>query len=304
VQTSDLGYALCGRGWLLKVDSQGNVEWKRTYGEIVPFSAMQTKDGGYVMPGLLNSVSMLIKTNINGNLVWSRALSTPSGNASIEAVLETDDGGYALAGSLGGAIFWLGQTDENGNLQWNQQYPHFGPRQSGTTRFLSIAKTTEGGFILSGEDGGSAWLIKTDSEGKEQWSVNYIGGESSGGFSSVVQLEYGGYVAVGYYNSAALIVKTDSLGNVVWNVTYGGRQPDWAHAVVATDDEGFAVAGSLSDNLWLAKYALNSSPEPNPPDDTSPDKTPLILVIVILVTVAVAGTIVFIFFSRKESGQS
>ena len=264
VQTDDLGYALCGTYWLLKTDADGNVQWNKTFEGLNLHSAIQASDGGYVIVGYDPNygegldVSVLLKTDQNGNLLWNKTF-TPSYSAYAPAVAETDDGDYMVAGTLGGD-FWLAKTDNGGNLPWNKTYHHVSELKTGPSSFRSIAKTEDGGYILSGDDGRGAWLVKVDADGEEQWNLGYIVGERENCFfTSVVELADGGYIVAGCYFSPvyALLVRIDGSGGYVWNASYGtdnGR----AYSVLAADDGGFVVAGFLDDNVWLAKFAPES----------------------------------------------
>ena len=69
----------------------------------------------------------------------------------------------------------LVKTDVNGNQQWNKSFFDLGYAPS-------IQQTSDGGFILAGtvsyETDTDAWftdvrLIKTDSNGSEQWSKTF-----------------------------------------------------------------------------------------------------------------------------------
>lgn len=128
VETSDGGYAMAGYYsvgfscdfWLVKVDSHGNMQWSKTYGGDewdMAFSVVETSDGGYALAGYTESFGVgeadvwLVKTDANGNMQWNQTY----GGASSEwarSVIQTKDGGYALAGTTysfgaGGGDFWL-----------------------------------------------------------------------------------------------------------------------------------------------------------------------------------------------------
>jgi hypothetical protein len=87
------------------------------------------------------------------------------------SLVETSDGGYALAGSTGWYFpgihdFWLVKTDANGNMEWNQTYG-----ESEEEVAYSLVEASDGGFAIAGYTGsfgaGEAdfWLIKTDEYG-------------------------------------------------------------------------------------------------------------------------------------------
>jgi hypothetical protein len=89
ITTEDGGYALAGgtssygQGkedcWLVKTDSNGNLQWNKTYGgENVEkaFSMVQTPDGGYAIAGFTESIGTnrdfwLVKTGVESGLIWT-----------------------------------------------------------------------------------------------------------------------------------------------------------------------------------------------------------------------------------------
>jgi predicted secreted protein len=122
------------------------------------------------------------------------------------SVINTTDGGYALAGytnsfGAGGYDFWLVKTDSAGNMQWNQTYGG-----AGDDCARSIVQTSDGGYALAGytysfgAGGYDFWLVKTDSAGNMQWNQTY-GGTGDDYAYSVVQTSDGGYALAGYTNS-------------------------------------------------------------------------------------------------------
>ncbi|NPA41170.1 MAG: hypothetical protein GXO18_02745, partial [Aquificae bacterium] len=90
-QTSDGGYVVAGRTWsfgtgltdiwVLKLDANGDVQWRKTYGDSGPneaYSIQQTSDGGYVVAGVTLSFGTgsadfwVLKLDANGDVQWQK----------------------------------------------------------------------------------------------------------------------------------------------------------------------------------------------------------------------------------------
>ena len=171
------------------------------------------------------------------------------GDEQANCVIQTSDGGYALAGwtdSYGNGYynFWLVKTDSLGNQQWAQTYGN-----SGDSEASSIVQTSDGGYAIGGFTNStgngiySFWLIKTDAKGNEQWSQTY-GASGDNEAYSMIQTSDGGYALAGYTTTLGsggrqmLLVKTDANGNMVWSQTYGGGGDSEAYSVIQTSDGG------------------------------------------------------------------
>lgn len=100
-QTSDGGYIGVGYSfagvpggmdfWVVKMDSQGNIQWQRTYGGNgvwdIPYSFHETPDGGFVVVGVTNSFSStkindtniwVLKLNAWGDIQWQKEYGVPN----------------------------------------------------------------------------------------------------------------------------------------------------------------------------------------------------------------------------------
>lgn len=113
-QTSDGGYIVAGTtssfgagsddAWLIKTDGNGDTLWTNTFGGVNLdwlFAVEQTSDSGYIVAGQTRSFSYtdeawLIKTDINGNILWTKLLGGDGEDLSRD-VKQTVDGGYILA---------------------------------------------------------------------------------------------------------------------------------------------------------------------------------------------------------------
>ncbi len=168
-QTADGGYVIAGytSSWgagsddlyLLKTDSQGNIEWDQTFGgSQVDWgrSVQQTADGCYIVTGYTSSYGSgyedvwLIKTDEEGNLQWDRTYGGSQSDVGSN-VQQTFEGGYIISATTdsygaGSKDLWIIKTDSNGNLQWDGTYGG-----SDWDRGHFIEQTSDGGYIVAGD---------------------------------------------------------------------------------------------------------------------------------------------------------
>ena len=253
-QTSDGGYIVAGTSswsgewgdtriqyiWILKLSSEGDIEWQKAYGgnwgDSVSF-IQQTGEGGYIVAGTTNYSGAgqddiwIFKLSSEGEIEWQK---TYGGTSYDEAhsVQLTNDGGYIVAG----------KTESFG----------------------------------AGED--DIWILKLSSEGEIEWQKTY-GGSGSDSASSIQQTSDGGYIVAGSTRPSAewydydydyLVLKLSTIGEIEWQKTYGGSYArDIAYFIQQTDDGGYVVAGETSSwcgedkDAWILKLASNGDINPN-----------------------------------------
>ena len=103
--------------------------------------------------------------------MWTRVYGGTSWDTARD-IQRTDDGGFIIAGYLGGAS--LIKTDANGNVLWTGGYG------AGTAN--AVRQTTDGGYILAAEKPDPPYyqysdfsLVKTNSLGDVLWTYYYGG---------------------------------------------------------------------------------------------------------------------------------
>ncbi|VVB94757.1 Uncharacterised protein [uncultured archaeon] len=275
-QTSDGGFIIAGNtkssgagdydAWLIKTDNKGKEKWSKTFGGAgtdILWSARQTSDGGYIAAGKTNSYGgkdqiWVFKTDDSGNQQWSKTFGGNSGDAAY-SVRQTSDGGYIIAAYSSSCTYdvkgsaLIIKTDNNGNQQWSKRFGGCGFDIVNT--FL---ETRDGGFIFAGSTdstengakGMTAWIFKTDSSGKWQWSKLEPQGEE---FTSIEEASDSGFILAGTvvprgsYDKAWLY-KTDDGGNKQWSKTFGSGGIYKGTSVLQTADGGYALAVTVAPN--------------------------------------------------------
>jgi hypothetical protein len=305
-QTKDGGFAVSGTKYILKLDAEGNEQWSENFNSYF-FTAIQASDGSYVLAGITDAnsvdddVANVIKIDGNGNLLWNKIYRESSSWSRACAIVETEQGDYAIAGEQGSA--WFGIVDPEGNLKLSQKFPEL----EGT--FSSIIETEDGEFVLAGGNqiGGiynpsKGIIAKVDSQGKMLWSHTYNNPPNVGfWFLSVAQTGDGGYIAAGY--SSALF-KTASLGELQWYFSSSNDVSDvlgTTNSVTATEDGGFAVVGSKQDSVWLAKFAIESNESNDSPDGSTPfPTTGVVAILIAIVIVVIIGLGLLIYLIKRK----
>ena len=277
-QTSDSGFIIAGfsrsyssgdyDAYLIKTDWVGNVLWKRLYGGVGQDGASsveQTGDGGYILAGYTYSNSFgindvfLIKTDMNGDTLWTRIYGGTGGDPA-NCVVHTSDGGYILAGwsqsyGLGNnGQACLLKIDANGDTVWTKTYGG-----AFTDAFRHVLETSDNGYIATGytnisSGGGSdIFVVRTNALGDTLWTRIYGSSALDEQAEEIHLTSDGGYIIVGFEGSAvnpiinnACLVKIDSVGNLLWARSFGDTLQDEGHSVLEVSDKGFIVAGLTS----------------------------------------------------------
>jgi outer membrane protein assembly factor BamB len=250
--------------------------WSKTYGgsaDDKAYTVLQTGDGGYLVVGSTGSYGAggldmwLVKTDVSGDLQWSKTRGGSNDDVAYSAI-QTSDGGYALAGytkSFGAGMedFCLVKTNSAGDLTWVRWWG------GGSTDIAHcVVQTWDGGYAMVGYTdsiGASRdfCLVKYDSDGNFLWYKTYDHLSSlhrDAAYSIVQTARDGGYAMAGQTvlgtsdEPYGWFVKTDSAGNIEYSAD--GISGDCVYSLVQTSDRGYTgytIAGASNGDFWLAR---------------------------------------------------
>ena len=277
IQTDDGGFLLGGESRdgfprshfsVLRVDSEGNRLWWRTYGG--PGSArcnavIELKSGEFVAVGQAPGLDAFgVMLDGDGNVIWENTYEGKRFGA-----LRETQGGILFAGADNDWQTWLLKTNFEGEILWSQTY--------GSGSFWSLVSHRAGGFTagghLTGGEGG--WYIaKVNDEGQQIWARTFDFGGNNW-ITCLTRMWDDGLGMVGRAgngHNVGAVLRTDSPGNEMWrrldHNRVGGNEnsmDDYTSTVTGFDNM-LIVAGSaergeqrMIDGV-LVKIALEVSP--------------------------------------------
>lgn len=222
----------------------------------------KTSDGGYVIAGY-NQYStsasqdmVLVKTNSNGTLQWSKKYGSSTQSDQCNSVRQTTDGGYILCGKGSGIYASIIKTSSSGAIQWSAY-------QANSGLINKISETSDGGFVFAGNrsiGSGAYFFGKINSAGTMLWSYESTSipavGTGSSGKVALQAMDKGYFFAGDNYDTTGpannnwwALFKTDSMGTMQWTKNYS---PGKVHDAALTSDSGFVVVGNVGGSIMCA----------------------------------------------------
>jgi hypothetical protein len=269
IETPDSGLVMAGYMMnasddisLVRTNAQGDTLWTRLYGgsdyergncvRAVPGGGFAI--GGYTVSyGAGSADYYLIRTDDNGDTLWTRTYGGPAIDICNSVALAAD-GGYLLAGrrwllTVNDQV-WLVKTDSTGEQLWAKYYGGSGLYNDEAT---CVQPTTDGGFVVVAftyafEQSSQAWILRLDSDGDTLWTRVY-GGDAADAPRAVVVTPNGGCVVCGTTVSYGAggedvwLLGLDSHGDTLWTRTYGGTGNENAFGMALARDGGYIIAG-------------------------------------------------------------
>jgi hypothetical protein len=276
--TADSGYIIAGYTrsygagesdvYLIKTDRRGNAQWEKTYGgpnDDVGWSVQQTADGGYIIAGYTDSYGhgsddvYVIKTDSNGDTIWTRTFGGTASDRGYSLTLSSDGGvvvaGFTVSFGAGAGDVYVIKVDPSGNPVWEKFYG--GPEEDGA---YSIAGMPDGGFITAGDTKSfgmgaqNVYALRLDNNGDSLWSRTY-GGIDHYTASDIAATSDSGAVMIGITDSYGamygdyFLVRINKDGDTLWTRHYGGESTEWGYSVCQKSDGSF-IASGWSDSYW------------------------------------------------------
>lgn len=225
----------------------------------VGHAVQQTSDGGYIVVGYSDNYGIglkdifAVRLNSDGDTVWTKLYGNSGGNDMARSVIQTTDGGFAIAGetqSGAGAIdATITKIDASGNLLWSKA---FGGIKDDLGH--SIIEMNDEGLVLAGQalsysidSYDEIFLVKVDKNGTLIWAKTLSGG--SGEIArSIAKTADGGFVISGdesSFNYGPYIAKFNSNGDTAWCKTYRAAFSSYeGFGVNQTADGGYILAAN------------------------------------------------------------
>ncbi|PSR52709.1 hypothetical protein AHMF7605_03795 [Adhaeribacter arboris] len=284
--------------WVVEIKDEtslNNSAWDRRYGGSgydVLTSFIKTADGGYLSAGYSPSgISgdktqasrgkndyWMVKSDKNGKKIWDKRYGG-GGDDYLNRVIQTQDGGYLLAGSSlsgisgdksqasrGDRDYWIVKISGTGVKQWDKRYGG-----SGYDELKKVIQLSTGDYILAGysnspvsgdksqgnQGGYDYWLVKISNTGTKIWDKRY-GGNLNDALTGIVQTSGGGFLLGGSSTSAGngekseesrggkdfWLISVNKNGAKLWDKTYGGAGEDEAYSLGRSGSSDYFISGS------------------------------------------------------------
>lgn len=282
IQTTDGGYAIFGYSkssdgdisenngfedfWISKLDPSGNIIWKKSFGfsgADTGVSLIQTRDGGYLLSGVLD-------------------VSASSGGGNSKSI---------AAKKHAGGDYWIIKIDASGEKQWSKFFggsftdTPYGAIQTPDNSYIIVGSSDSADFNISSNISSyDFWIIKLSESGNLIWEKSF-GGSEIDEARGIVECSDGNYVIVGdtrsndfdvsQNNGAAdlWVIKISPEGSLIWEKTFGGSNFDVGRSIKNTQDDGFLISGSSrsadgdvsknqgQNDAWILKIDSNANLE-------------------------------------------
>jgi hypothetical protein len=311
IQTSDDGFAIAGTSnidssqvaWIAKLDKNGTKEWNeyfRKSGADSINAIIQLSAHEYVFVGQTHTDSddgWLVKIAVQGNnlaginrvnsdttgipkAVWDKTYGglpgyediEPSFNANI--VIQTSDGGYALAGHSELTNVWVMKVDKIGHKKWALEFNNAQSLTDVMRTAILLIQTKDNGFVIGGSKrvadtfNYDYWITKINQNGIIEWEKTYERNNRNE-ILLISQTPNNGFIMAGHSYASHdsheyYILKLTSKGLKEWD-QHIIKENFIPTSLSLTKAGEFIIAGRIEPQVWKGRerVAVNMADLPD-----------------------------------------
>lgn len=263
---------------ITKVNSQGNLDWQRTYDLPHPqyiYHGVPTTDNGFIFTGytangFIGTDIFILKVDeqglTNGSGYWFKTIIRTNHAEYAYHIKNTPDNGYIIAGASlkpQGSYrdFYTVKLNPEGDVEWTRTLG--GPYED---KAISLCITPDNNYIIVGNiftsasEGWNIYLVKLDNTGNVIWTKSFGGTDNDIG-SDIQITSDNGYIIAGYIHSEetgekqSYLLKTDKDGNMEWEKIFNNTRTNIFNSVKEISQDKYVMSGSCNGFLSLTCYA-------------------------------------------------
>lgn len=229
---------------------------------------VQLADGGFVVAGRTTPLAggasdgLLLRIDATGQLVSMDSFGGPGADGFVATALETDGGGYVVAGDRDGtpnhiADGWVASIREDGTERWSVSVSDGDPGTD--TPMFGLAAAADGGWVAVGVRHPAfvpgtpavdpvAFWVKVSADGEIEWLQDLM--PTTGGSVRLARGTSGGWFIASSVEQSLRVRKLDEAGSLEWLATATYPDPIFLQpfaglrALAPTSDGGVLVVGA------------------------------------------------------------
>ena len=213
---------------------------------------IQTKDNGFLVCG-----EYIFKVDSIGNLVWSKFITDDLYSAEINAICNSSNNHYIIAGTESRGTF-ISKIDSLGNIIWKVLSLR-------VIAYPTLAPSPDGGCIIAaGDNGGdSIYVMRIANDGELVWRLNLLHYRYNYNISSIIPFGDTSFLICGGRDEpklgiVSIIIQVGISGTVMKFYKISSTNINLALSICKLKSGGFAICGfhgiEGNFNIYIAKF--------------------------------------------------
>jgi hypothetical protein len=276
ITTTSSGFMFAQSAMLIKTNSILDTIWTTKIGsesimdntDCIASSSIEVDNNYYLTIGSTDSYGVgnmdiyLIKTDINGNNIWTKTFGRSDYSEYGKQIVQTSDNcfiicGYTISENTGSLDVLISKIDSDGVLIWaktigtpNSEYPN-------SIILTDNDEIIVSGYILHSSSNRDIFVFKTESDGSLLWSRT-SGNNQQNTSEKIKLLPNDEFILTGSFqdpistNKFAFLAKFTANGDTIWTRTYNNSAV--GEDVFCTNDGGYVIIGEKAEDLGHGYY--------------------------------------------------